>query len=66
MIKVSPSILAADFAHLADALNAIKESGAELAHLDVMDGDFVPNMSFGPCVVKSIRKSKEKSQTRNA
>lgn len=55
MIKVSPSILAADFAHLADALNQIKESGAELAHLDVMDGDFVPNISFGFPVIKCLR-----------
>lgn len=56
LIKVSPSILAADFAHLAEALEAIKDSGAEFAHLDVMDGDFVPNISFGFPVIKDLRR----------
>ncbi|HUN88838.1 MAG TPA: ribulose-phosphate 3-epimerase [Terriglobales bacterium] len=56
MIELAPSILSADFAHLADQIHAAEEGGAALMHLDVMDGHFVPNLTIGPPVVASIRK----------
>ncbi len=56
MVKISPSLLAADFSRLKEELAAVKESGAEFIHLDVMDGHFVPNISFGPVVIESLRK----------
>lgn len=52
---VSPSILSADFAHLADAVKMLDSSNAEWLHMDVMDGVFVPNISFGFPVIKSLR-----------
>jgi ribulose-phosphate 3-epimerase len=53
---LAPSILSADFAHLADAIAAAEEGGARLLHLDVMDGHFVPNLTIGVPVVASVRK----------
>jgi ribulose-phosphate 3-epimerase len=55
-IKVAPSILSADFSCLADELNRVENAGADLIHVDVMDGHFVPNITIGPLVVRSLRK----------
>ncbi len=57
MIELAPSILSADFAHLAEQVRAASEGGGTVIHVDVMDGHFVPNITIGPPVVKSLRKA---------
>ena len=56
MIKIAPSILSADFSNLARDIKIIEKAGADMVHIDVMDGHFVPNITIGPLVVKSLRK----------
>lgn len=56
MIKIAPSILSADFRNLEDEINKAEKAGADLIHIDVMDGHFVPNITIGPLIVKACRK----------
>lgn len=56
MVQIAPSILSADFTRIADAVRMMEEGGADLIHIDIMDGHFVPNLTFGPGLVSAVKR----------
>ncbi|HHZ78227.1 MAG TPA: ribulose-phosphate 3-epimerase, partial [Candidatus Lambdaproteobacteria bacterium] len=54
MVKISPSLLSSDCSRLGEELQQVAKAGADMIHLDIMDGDFVPMLSFGPPIIKSL------------